>query len=97
MSGARSTSSRAPRAASGMRWLSSTSGRAVASAGFGLLLGGGVLFFQQPPAAGRAGEFYLQNSVPLARGTNAVNTVVIDFRGWDTLLEGPVFTLGFTW
>lgn len=62
-------------------------GRAVASAGFGLLLGGGVLFFQQPPAAGRAGEFYLQNSVPLARGTNAVNTVVIDFRGWDTLLE----------
>lgn len=61
--------------------------RVTLSAGFGLLLGGGVLFFQQPRGEDWAGNFYLQNSVPLAKGTNAVNTVVIDFRGWDTLLE----------
>jgi NADH:ubiquinone oxidoreductase subunit 5 (subunit L)/multisubunit Na+/H+ antiporter MnhA subunit len=61
--------------------------RIALSAGFGLILGGGVLFFQAPEAGGRAGEFYLQHSLALARGTNSVNTVVIDFRGWDTLLE----------
>lgn len=61
--------------------------RAGLSVGFGLILGGGVLFFQAPGVPDRAGEFYLRNSVALAQGTNAVNTVVIDFRGWDTLLE----------
>jgi NADH:ubiquinone oxidoreductase subunit 5 (subunit L)/multisubunit Na+/H+ antiporter MnhA subunit/multisubunit Na+/H+ antiporter MnhB subunit len=61
--------------------------RITLSVGFGLLLGGSVLFFQQPRGEDWAGNFYLQNSVPLAKGTNAVNTIVIDFRGWDTLLE----------
>jgi multicomponent K+:H+ antiporter subunit A/multicomponent Na+:H+ antiporter subunit A len=61
--------------------------RIILSIGFGLLLGGAVLFFQQPRTEAWAGNFYLQNSLPLAKGTNAVNTVVIDFRGWDTLLE----------
>lgn len=57
------------------------------SLGLGLLLGTGVLFFQQPRTEAWAGNYYLQNTLTLAKGTNAVNTVVIDFRGWDTLLE----------
>jgi NADH:ubiquinone oxidoreductase subunit 5 (subunit L)/multisubunit Na+/H+ antiporter MnhA subunit/multisubunit Na+/H+ antiporter MnhB subunit len=61
--------------------------RIACSAGLGLILGGSVLFFQQADRGGRAGDFYLQNTVPLAKGTNAVNTVVIDFRGWDTFGE----------
>jgi len=61
--------------------------RIACSVGFGLILGGSVLFFQQQGSGERAGEFYLQNSLPLAKGTNAVNTVVIDFRGWDTFGE----------
>ncbi len=53
----------------------------------GLLLGGGVLFFQQAPLPERAGDYYLAHTIDLAKGTNTVNTTVIDFRGFDTLLE----------
>jgi multisubunit Na+/H+ antiporter MnhB subunit len=44
-----------------------------------------------------AGRFFLENSVPLAKGSNAVNTILVDFRGFDTLLEITVLgiaTLG---
>jgi multicomponent K+:H+ antiporter subunit A/multicomponent Na+:H+ antiporter subunit A len=44
-----------------------------------------------------AGQFYLANSLPLAMGSNAVNTILVDFRGFDTLLEVTVLgiaTLG---
>jgi multisubunit Na+/H+ antiporter MnhB subunit len=40
-----------------------------------------------------AGEYYLENSVPLAHGTNAVNTILVDFRGFDTLLEITVLII----
>jgi NADH:ubiquinone oxidoreductase subunit 5 (subunit L)/multisubunit Na+/H+ antiporter MnhA subunit len=33
------------------------------------------------------GPDFLQATVPLAKGTNAVNTILIDFRGFDTLGE----------
>lgn len=61
--------------------------RAVVSVLAGLLLGGGVLFFQQSSVPDRAGDYYLAQTVDLAKGTNTVNTTVIDFRGFDTLLE----------
>ncbi|MGK5595617.1 MAG: hydrogen gas-evolving membrane-bound hydrogenase subunit E [Parachlamydiaceae bacterium] len=37
--------------------------------------------------------FFLQNSLPLAHGTNAVNTILIDFRGLDTLVEITVLII----
>ncbi len=43
------------------------------------------------------GDFFRENSLPLAKGTNAVNTILVDFRGFDTLLEVTVLgiaTLG---
>lgn len=43
------------------------------------------------------GAYFLENSVPLAKGTNAVNTILVDFRGFDTLMEVTVLgiaTLG---
>jgi NADH:ubiquinone oxidoreductase subunit 5 (subunit L)/multisubunit Na+/H+ antiporter MnhA subunit/multisubunit Na+/H+ antiporter MnhB subunit len=67
--------------------------RVCASLGFGLILGGGVLLFQQPRTTEWAGAFYLENAIPLAKGTNAVNTVVVDFRGWDTLWEIAVLLI----
>jgi NADH:ubiquinone oxidoreductase subunit 5 (subunit L)/multisubunit Na+/H+ antiporter MnhA subunit len=67
--------------------------RVVLSVGMGLVLGGGVLFFQQPRARDWAGEFYAQNTLALSKGTNAVNTVVVDFRGWDTLFEITVLVI----
>jgi multicomponent K+:H+ antiporter subunit A/multicomponent Na+:H+ antiporter subunit A len=59
------------------------------SVGAGLLLGGGVLLFQQPRggAFDWAGDYYLATSLAYAKGSNAVNTVVIDYRGFDTLFE----------
>lgn len=66
--------------------------RVVASAGFGILLGLGVLIFRNDGIE-RAGEFYVDQTLPLAKGANAVNTVVVDFRGFDTLLEITVLLI----
>lgn len=59
---------------------------AIATAG-GLFFGMGVLLFPSLPLMERAGGYYLESSIPLARGANAVNTIVVDFRGFDTMLE----------
>ena len=39
------------------------------------------------------GPFYLANTVELAMGSNAVNTILVDFRGFDTLLEITVLLI----
>ncbi len=68
--------------------------RVVLSTGFGLMLGGGVLIFQQAPTGAEpAGDFYLAQTVALAKGSNAVNTILVDFRGFDTLLEISVLVI----
>jgi multicomponent Na+:H+ antiporter subunit A len=35
----------------------------------------------------RLSDFYMANSAPLAHGRNAVNVIIVDFRGLDTLGE----------
>jgi NADH:ubiquinone oxidoreductase subunit 5 (subunit L)/multisubunit Na+/H+ antiporter MnhA subunit len=40
-----------------------------------------------------AGDYFLANSESLAKGTNAVNTILVDFRGFDTLLEVAVLLI----
>lgn len=71
--------------------------RIALAALFGLMLGGGVLLFQSPPstesATGPVGTWYLAQTMPLAKGQNAVNTIVVDFRGWDTFLEISVLVI----
>lgn len=62
------------------------------SVGAGLFLSLGVLIFQNDGVE-HAGSFYLENTVPLAKGANAVNAVVVDFRGFDTLLEITVLLI----
>jgi NADH:ubiquinone oxidoreductase subunit 5 (subunit L)/multisubunit Na+/H+ antiporter MnhA subunit len=42
-------------------------------------------------AADSAGDYYLENSLSLAAAGNAVNAILIDFRGFDTLFEVAVF------
>lgn len=72
-------------------------GRAGLAALFGVMLGGGVLLFQGPRGGAGdpeyAGDWYLAHTLDLAKGHNAVNTVVIDFRGWDTMLEITVLLI----
>lgn len=58
----------------------------------GISLGLCTLIFQNDHFD-TAGDFYLQSSRSLAHGANAVNTVVVDFRGFDTLLEISVLLI----
>jgi len=56
-----------------------------------------TLMALEPKHADPAGAYYLEATVPLAHGTNTVNTILVDFRGFDTLLEITVLlvaTLG---
>ena len=62
------------------------------SVGVGLMLGLGVLVFQNDSVE-RAGSFYVEQTLPLAQGANGVNTVVVDFRGFDTMLEITVLLI----
>ncbi|GAB4241632.1 MAG: Na+/H+ antiporter subunit A [Candidatus Methylacidiphilales bacterium] len=39
------------------------------------------------------GQLFLRDTVPLAEGTNAVNTILVDFRGLDTLGEIAVLLI----
>ncbi|MCU0792280.1 MAG: DUF4040 domain-containing protein [Opitutaceae bacterium] len=68
--------------------------RVALASGVGLMLGGGVLLFQKTPGQVElAGDFYLEQTVPLAKGSNAVNTILVDFRGFDTLFEITVLVI----
>ena len=52
-----------------------------------------VLLVTAVPAPQRLGDFFLANTVPLAAGTNTVNTILVDFRGFDTLGEIAVLVI----
>jgi multisubunit Na+/H+ antiporter MnhB subunit len=65
----------------------------VIATGMGLLVTGIVLMAMKHKHPEAAGAFYLDNTVPLAHGTNAVNTILVDFRGADTLLEITVLVV----
>lgn len=71
----------------------SRAARIAISVAGGLVLGLGVLLFPNGSVEERAGGYYLEHSIPLAQGANAVNTIVVDFRGFDTLLEITVLLI----
>lgn len=52
-----------------------------------------TLLFARDNTVAHLGSQYLEASLPLAKGTNAVNTILVDFRGVDTLLEIGVLTI----
>lgn len=66
---------------------------AALAAGVGLLATGLVLVVTSRHAPQRLGDFFLAQSVPLAEGRNAVNTILVDFRGFDTLGEITVLLI----
>ena len=69
----------------------------VLSAGTGLTMTALILVMTAHPYPDLLGTFFLAETVALAEGQNAVNTVLIDFRGFDTLGEITVLlvaTLG---
>lgn len=70
-------------------------GRVVRDLGLAGLAGGGVALFAYAvltrPADSISG-YFLANSVPGGGGTNVVNVILVDFRGFDTL--GEITVLG---
>lgn len=51
-----------------------------------------VLSITTSPLESRLSPYFIENSVPLARGRNIVNTILVDFRSLDTL--GEIVVLG---
>lgn len=52
-----------------------------------------ILLVTAAPNENRLGDFFLEQTVPLAEGSNAVNTILVDFRGFDTLGEITVLVI----
>jgi multisubunit Na+/H+ antiporter MnhB subunit len=61
--------------------------------GVGVTMSLFLLLVTASPAASRLGDLFVSASVPLAKGTNAVNTTLIDFRGFDTMGEITVLVV----
>lgn len=59
----------------------------------GLFMTGLVLTVTAQRAESQLSEFVLKNSEPLAHGENVVNVILVDFRGFDTLLEITVLSV----
>lgn len=72
--------------------LKQQSWNALMACGMASLVFVGVLIAQTPVTT-RIGNYYLKNTVELAQGHNAVNTILVDFRGYDTMGEISVLVI----
>ena len=45
------------------------------------------------PASKEISRFYAENAYVLAKGKNVVNVILVDFRGFDTLIETIVLSI----
>lgn len=74
-----------------------TSGRKMINIIVSVLAGGivtcAMLLSMAVPRDRNVSEFYLSSSVPLAQGSNVVNVILVDFRGFDTLGEITVLVI----
>lgn len=68
-------------------------GNGLLAVGVGALMTALVLWVNARPAAERVGDRLAARTVDLAEGTNAVNTTLVDFRGFDTLGEITVLLI----
>ncbi|MFZ5491710.1 MAG: monovalent cation/H+ antiporter subunit A [Pseudomonadota bacterium] len=70
-------------------------GRRLRDAALALLAGGGVaaiLYGMLTRPSASIADYFLANAYPLGGGRNAVNVIIVDFRGFDTL--GEIGVLG---
>ena len=59
----------------------------------GVLMAGLVLAVTSTPLQSRLAPYFAENSVPLAKGRNIVNVILVDFRALDTLGEITVLAV----
>ncbi len=67
--------------------------RAGLAAAFGLVMAFLSLVMVNGQTPERLGRFFLASSLPDAHGANAVNTILVDYRGFDTLGEISVLAI----
>ena len=75
------------------RWTARRVVTLAVSVGFGVMMMAVGLLVMARPGPQRLGGWYLEKTVPLADGANAVNTLLIDFRGFDTFGEVTVLVV----
>ncbi|MFD2967609.1 putative monovalent cation/H+ antiporter subunit A [Sphingobacterium bambusae] len=73
------------------RWLQIRD--AIVALGFGVILSLIALRVLQEPNGTEISSFYGENSYLLAKGKNVVNTILVDFRGIDTMFETVVLSI----
>ena len=66
---------------------------AVVSLAFGILISLITLQALVSPAEKDSSRFYAENAYVLAKGKNVVNVILVDFRGFDTLIETIVLSI----
>jgi len=66
---------------------------AVVSAAFGALMSLITLQALVAPASKEISKYYAENAYILAKGKNVVNVILVDFRGFDTLIETIVLSI----
>jgi multisubunit Na+/H+ antiporter MnhB subunit len=66
---------------------------AVISLGIGLVITATILVANAVPPRHRLGQSILEQTLAQAEGSNAVNTILVDFRGFDTLGEISVLVI----
>ncbi|RFS22713.1 putative monovalent cation/H+ antiporter subunit A [Chitinophaga silvatica] len=65
----------------------------VIATAFGLLIAIIALEVMNEPTTKDISKFYSENAYLLAKGKNVVNVMLVDFRGFDTLVEITVLTI----
>lgn len=66
---------------------------AVIAASFGILVSLITLQALVAPAEKEISKYYAENTYTLAKGKNAVNVILVDFRGFDTMVETIVLSI----
>lgn len=70
-----------------------TLAKLVVSGGVGIIMFAIVYLITSNPVTNPIGYYFVDQTIPLAEGKNAVNTILVDFRGFDTMGEISVLTI----
>jgi len=65
----------------------------IASLSVGIIVFVSILIMTSHPHSQPIGQYFIDNTVSLAQGSNAVNTILVDFRGYDTMGEITVLAI----
>jgi multicomponent Na+:H+ antiporter subunit A len=65
----------------------------IIATSFGTFLALTIIEIMNETPVKRTSEFYAENAYELAKGKNIVNVILVDFRGFDTMIEIIVLSI----